>query len=158
MQNTNMSQGRECCGGVRAVMFVTILSVVCGGCRGDSSADGTIAPARSNGDVSVPAPLDLRGCPENHVAGVGGADKAPRLVRRVEPDYGKEPTVTGIIIVETVITRSGEVCAARVLRGIHPELDAAALLAIVQWQFVPAKKDGKPVQALFNISVPVRAP
>ena len=98
---------------------------------------------------------DLTRCPESHAAGVGGADEAPVVLTRVEPDFGKAAGVKGIIIIETVIARSGDVCAIRVLRGVTPAADAAALAAVQQWRFIPAKKAGQPVQAVFNISVPV---
>ena len=95
---------------------------------------------------------DLSQCPEEGLARVGGADEAPVLVQRVEPDFGVD-AVKGIVIIETVITRTGTVCAARVLRGLTPEIDAAAIKAVRQWRFVPAKKLGQPVQAVYNITV-----
>ena len=77
------------------------------------------------------------------------------LLQRVQPDF-RGDRVKGMIIIETVIARSGDVCAARVLRGLAPSMDAKALAAVRRWKFTPAKKAGQPVQAIFNITVPVR--
>jgi TonB family protein len=99
----------------------------------------------------------LRGCPDEPIARVGGADQAPVLIRRVEPDFGNAPAIQGIVIVETIVTRDGTVCAARVLRGLDPAIDAAALKAVRQWRFVPAQKNGKPVQAAYSLTVAVRS-
>lgn len=101
--------------------------------------------------------IDFSACPDKSIARVGGADEAPVVVHRVEPDFTGIP-VTGIVIVETVIARSGDVCAARVLRGIHAEADARALAAVRQWRFVPAKKQKQPVQAAFTLTIRVTPP
>jgi len=107
---------------------------------------------------SVETRPDLSQCPDDFVAGVGGADQAPVLVHRVDPDFRGRPGVRGVVILETVIARSGDVCGVRVLRGLDPALDAAAIAAVRQWKFTPAKKRGEPVQAVFNLTVSVPAP
>jgi len=101
---------------------------------------------------------DLSQCPDDFVAGVGGADQAPVLVHRADPNFSGGARVAGVVILEAVITRSGDVCAARVLRGLDPAVDAAAMAAVRQWKFTPAKKRGAPVQAVFNLTVRVPPP
>jgi TonB family protein len=101
---------------------------------------------------------DLSQCPDDFVAGVGGADEAPVVIRRVDPTFSSDARVRGVVILETVIARSGDVCAVRVLRGIDPTVDAAAMAAVRQWKFIPARKGGAPVQAVFNLTVAVPPP
>lgn len=91
------------------------------------------------------------GCPDPHIARVGGADTAPVLLHRVDP-IAHSP-VRGGVIVEAIIDRQGVVCSAVVLRSVQPDLDAAALAAVRQWRFVPAQLRGQPVQAAYNITV-----
>ena len=112
------------------------------------SACDRVEPSRAQSPV-------LSNCPDQYVAGVGGADEAPVLVRRVDPIFERDAPA-GVVIIETVITRAGDVCAARVLRGLNAAVDETALAAVRQWKFVPAKKQGRPVQAVFNLTVAVR--
>lgn len=95
-------------------------------------------------------------CTDPTIARVGGADEAPVVVRRVEPAFSalaKGKAVQGIVIVEAIIDRNGRVCSTAVLRSLGPEIDAAVMEAVNQWEFIPAKKKGEPVQSAFAISV-----
>jgi TonB family protein len=112
---------------------------------------GREGPSPTALDPNLPE-TDLTNCVEKRVARVGGADTAPVVVSRIEPRFPPDAPA-GVLIVETVITRAGEVCAARVLRGLSAAADDAALTAVRQWQFVPAKKMGQPVQAAYNIAL-----
>ena len=119
------------------------------------------ASCRGNPPVvrSFPAgELDLSQCPDDFVARVGGADQAPVVLHRVDPKFSSGGRVGGAVILEAVISRSGDVCSARVLRGVDPAADAAAMAAVRQWRFTPAKKRGAPVQAAFNLTVAVPPP
>ena len=126
--------------------FAVAMLVVMIGCR--QADERPVAPLENLPEI------DLTGCEEKLVARVGGADQAPVIVKRVDPAYPTDAP-RGIVIVETVITRSGDICAARVLRGLDAATDQAALRAVRRWKFVPAKKKGQPVQAAFNISMVV---
>lgn len=86
---------------------------------------------------------------------MGGHDLTPpQLVTRVEPRWPKrEPR--GIIILATVITAEGHVCAAHVVRGLDPELDRAAQAAVRQWRFTPVRIGGRARAAFYNVTVPV---
>jgi TonB family protein len=113
-----------------------------------------VEPSRAQRlDASLPE-IDFSNCPDRRLARVGGADEAPVVIRRVEPAFGPDAP-RGIVIIETVITRGGDVCAARVLRGLNAAVDEAALAAVRQWKFVPAKKSGQPVQASFSLTIRV---
>lgn len=89
---------------------------------------------------------------------VGHDITPPRLLSRVEPVWPESARhLRGIVIIETVITAEGTVCAARVLRTFEgPEGDKvgeAALAAVRQWRFEPARLRGKPHPVFFSVTV-----
>jgi TonB family protein len=87
---------------------------------------------------------------------VGGDVKAPIVVSRVEPAYSEEARkarVSGIVIVEAMIDKEGNVTDVNVLKPLPFGLDQAAIDAVKQWKFKPAMKDGQPVDVAFNLTV-----
>jgi TonB family protein len=90
---------------------------------------------------------------------VGGAVKAPKILRRVEPTYpveARQARVSGIVIIEALIDRTGAVSDAVVLKPLPFGLGDEAVKAVRQWQFEPATVDGQPVDVLFNLTVNFR--
>ena len=81
--------------------------------------------------------------------GVGHDVEPPKLIQRVDPHL----ETRGIVIIQTVLTDKGEVCAAQILRGLDPQSDRAALEAVKQWRFTPAKLNGQPRYAFFALTV-----
>ncbi|HEV7240827.1 MAG TPA: energy transducer TonB [Thermoanaerobaculia bacterium] len=90
---------------------------------------------------------------------VGGNVRAPVAVKRVDPVYtevARKARVEGIVIIEAVIDRQGNVTEARVLKGLPFGLDLAALNAIRQWKFQPGTLNGQPVPVYYNLTVNFR--
>lgn len=86
---------------------------------------------------------------------VGGDVKPPQKVRHVNPVYppiAQSARVQGIVIIEAMISPSGDVQSARVLRGV-PLLDEAALQAVSGWKFTPTLLNGTPVPVLMTVTV-----
>ena len=112
----------------------------------------------------APAPLAVRPadrwwvqtCGDVRPLGVGHDVQPPKLLHRVEPQFRVPPPTRGMIIIETVLTDRGDVCAARVLRGLTPDMDDQALAAVRQWRFTPVMLNGQPRPAFFNVTVSVR--
>ena len=74
-------------------------------------------------------------------SGCIGGIEAPDKVVNVVPTYpavARAARVEGVVILEAVIDESGNVTSARVLRG-DPLLAPAALDAVQQWKFKPAR-------------------
>jgi TonB family protein len=96
------------------------------------------------------------GCPPDPIGLVGCCREAPRLKSRVDAPYhsiARARRLHGIAILELIIDPHGDVCAARVLRGLDKEFDRAALAAVKQWKFSPAiSHAGKPVTVAFNVT------
>ncbi|MFP5245985.1 MAG: energy transducer TonB, partial [Thermoanaerobaculia bacterium] len=85
-----------------------------------------------------------------------GNVKAPVIVTRVEPQYtevARKARVKGIVIIEAVIDRQGNVTEARVLKPLPMGLDTQALNAIRQWKFKPGTLNGQPVPVYYNLTV-----
>ena len=90
---------------------------------------------------------------------VGGNVKAPVAVKRVDPVYtevARRARIEGIVIVEAVIDRQGNVTNVRVLKSLPFGLDMAALNAIKQWKFTPGTLNGQPVPVYYNLTVNFR--
>jgi TonB family protein len=87
---------------------------------------------------------------------VGGDVLPPEVVARVWPDYSTLPRpmrVSGVPIVEAVISRRGEVTQVRMIKATNPHLDAAIMEALKQWKFRPATRNGHPVAVRFIMTV-----
>jgi protein TonB len=84
--------------------------------------------------------------------------RAPQKVAHVAPDYpsiARAARVQGIVILEATIDAGGDVTAARVLRSV-PMLDDAALQAVRQWKFTPARLNGQPIPVVMTVTVDFR--
>lgn len=79
----------------------------------------------------------------------------PVVVEKVDPVYpegARAERVTGMVIVETVVTSDGSVEDVRVLESPDERLSAAAVAAVRQWRFKPALCDGTPVGVYYNLT------
>jgi periplasmic protein TonB len=87
---------------------------------------------------------------------VGGNVKAPVIVTRVDPVYteiARRARIQGIVIIEAVIDRNGNVTEARILKALPMGLDQSALNAVKQWKFRPGTLNGNPVPVYYNLTV-----
>ena len=87
---------------------------------------------------------------------IGGEVKEPKEVSRVQPQYpeaARKARLQGIVILEAIITKSGSVDSVRVLRGLNPLLDTAAMQAVSRWRYEPATFNGRPVPVYLTVTV-----
>jgi periplasmic protein TonB len=87
---------------------------------------------------------------------VGGNVLPPEAITRVEPlytDVARKAHVQGVVIIETIIDRNGNVTDARVLKGLPLGLEQSALDAIKRWKFHPGTFGGQPVPVIFRLTV-----
>ena len=139
------------------VRFVCVFAVVVAALTGMACREGET--------TRVPAPPPAPGrvleerwwaaeCPPPMPHQVGRSITPPRVVTRVEPVWPQG--ARGIVIVATVITTEGRVCAARVVK-IAPELgiemEQRALTAVRQWRFEPATRNGAPISVVYHLSL-----
>ncbi len=85
-----------------------------------------------------------------------GAVVKPTIIEKVQPTYPTQCQQTGVegrVIVECLITSQGEVRGATAVKSPSSELGDAAVLAVSQWKFAPATRDGVPTEAVVRIPV-----
>src|SRR5438067_1008605 len=105
-----------------------------------------------------------------HVAIIGGVVAAglyvkqkPEVIvkpivatKRVDPQYtevARKARIEGMVILEAIIDKEGNVTDVRVLKGLPMGLDQAALDAVKRWKFTPGTLNGQPVPVIFNLTV-----
>ena len=87
---------------------------------------------------------------------VGGDVKAPVIVNRAEPNYteaARKARVSGIVIVEAIIDKNGNVNEVKVVKGLPLGLAEEAANAVRKWKFRPGTHNGRPVATIFNLTV-----
>jgi len=87
---------------------------------------------------------------------VGGDVKAPIVTRRVQPNYtevARKGRIQGIVIVEAIIDKDGNVDHVKVLKGLPMGLSEEAESAVKKWKFRPGTLGGQPVDVIFNLTV-----
>ncbi len=80
----------------------------------------------------------------------------PRVIYRVQPEYTQAAIgarTQGVVILQLQIDTEGRVAAVTVLRGLPFGLTENAVRAAEQWRFEPFMVNGRPVPALFQLSV-----
>lgn len=113
--------------------------------QGDTSG-GLLAPP------PPPPPAPER--PPEPVRLHAGID-APRKVKNVTPVYpalARSAGAQGVVIIEAVIDAQGDVVSTKVLRSV-PLLDQAAMDAVRQWSYTPARLNGQPVPVVVTVTV-----
>ncbi len=107
-------------------------------------AVGILAAASLGATAQNPPPLR-----------VGGDVREPKKIKDVRPVYppeAKAAGVQGLVILEIVIDTKGTVRQTQILRSV-PLLDAAAVEAVVQWEYVPTLMNGEPIELLMTVTV-----
>jgi TonB family protein len=69
------------------------------------------------------------------------------------PESAKQEKVTGTVDLQLLIDATGQIQDIKVLSSPDPRLSESALAAAKQWNFEPARLNGKPVAAFVTISV-----
>lgn len=86
---------------------------------------------------------------------VGGNIRPPTKTRDVKPVYppdAQQARISGVVIMEVLVTTAGEVADPCVLRSVAG-LDQAAMDAVTQWRFEPVLLNGRPVPVIMTVTV-----
>ena len=84
-----------------------------------------------------------------------GSLNAPKLVRKVNPEYpelARETRLSAFIILEVTVDTSGRVRDVTVLRG-QPIFDDAAVAAVRQWIYQPLLQNGVPTEFVVSVTL-----
>lgn len=90
---------------------------------------------------------------------VGGDVTRPDKISGPNPQYteiARKARIQGVVIVEAIIDKNGNVTNVRVLKPLPMGLDQAAVDAVENWKFKPATLNGKPVDVYYNLTVNFR--
>lgn len=82
--------------------------------------------------------------------------KPPRLVKSVNPVYpaeAKEKNLEGMVVINARMDTQGNVSDVMVLKSSDEIFNAAAIEAVKGWKYEPMVIDGKPVDAVFTVSI-----
>ncbi len=106
------------------------------------------------------------GVPNGSPEGLGSAEEGPIVVagevtspvlkHKLEPEYpeiARRARLEGQVILAAVISASGKVVEVTVVRSSNPLFDEAAIEAVEQWEYEPARQRGRPVAVFFTIDV-----
>ena len=124
---------------------------VVGGTLG-GQVGGTGTGTEGNGTGGDAAPKEVPSGPVR----VGGDVKAPIITNRVQPEYtetARKARVSGVVVVEAIINKSGEVEQVHVIKGLPMGLSDKAEEAVKQWHFKPGTMGGQPVEVIFDLTV-----
>ena len=120
-----------------AFILIAAVSVLCSG-QSQKSADE---------DASQP---------EEPVYDLGPGVTPPRVIKQVNPKYSESSRgvrVTGSITIGVIVSSQSAPKDPHVIRGIDDEVDRAAVEALKQWRFAPARKEGKAVAVRVVIEI-----
>lgn len=135
--------------------------------RGAPAGPSGAAPAGPPppGPSVLPAPPPATGAPvvAGRVFELTGVDERPQVVREVPPVYPADALarrLEDVVIVKALVAEDGRVADVQVLRRSQksPAFEAAAIEAVRQWVFTPARRKGQAVACWFNVGVPFQLP
>ena len=87
---------------------------------------------------------------------VTGDVQKPVKISDVQPQYteiARKARIQGVVILQTIINKEGNITDVKVLKGLPMGLAEAAVSAVEQWKYQPATLNGKPVAVYFNLTV-----
>ena len=96
---------------------------------------------------------DAKSVPSGSTSGevfqIGGGVSSPTTLHTVAAQYSqeaREAEYEGTVVLAFEVWEDGRAYNIRVLRGLGMGLDEKAVEALLQWEFSPGQKDGKPVR------------
>ncbi|MGA8810160.1 MAG: TonB family protein [Thermoanaerobaculia bacterium] len=116
---------------------------------------GTVG-GTGTGEGDKPAPPPAPETKDEGPLRVGGDVKAPVATARVKPDYtdaARKAHINGVVIVEAIVNKQGEVEQVKVLKGLPMGLSEQAVEAVKKWHFRPGTLNGEPVEVIFSLTV-----
>jgi protein TonB len=102
--------------------------------------------------IATPRPEVETPTPESTAEDV--PPRARTMTRPIYPPAALRAGVGGTVLLRVLVADTGAPLQVEVVQGIRPDLEAAAIGAVVHWTFEPAMKNGRPVRAWTNVAVP----
>ena len=89
---------------------------------------------------------------------MSAVDEKPKLINEIKPVYpeiARQSMVQGTVVIQALIDEEGQVYIEKVIQSV-PMLDQAAIDAVRQWKYSPAKLNGEPVKVHADITITFR--
>jgi TonB family protein len=84
----------------------------------------------------------------------------PKIRKQFVPDYPEGARafgVSGVLTVEVRLDQKGVLSAPRIVKALPaPTLSYVVIDALRKWKFDPARRNGEPIEVIFNLSVNYR--
>jgi TonB family protein len=80
----------------------------------------------------------------------------PRLSEVASAEYtpeARKKKIEGSVTLMIVVDKKGDVTDAKVVKGLGYGLDENAILAVKEWKYKPAEKDGEPIAVKMEVTV-----
>lgn len=80
----------------------------------------------------------------------------PRLREVANPEYtpeARKKKIEGAVTLAIVVDTKGDVADAKVVKGLGHGLDENAVIAVKEWKYAPAEKDGEPIAVKMEVTV-----
>jgi len=140
-------------GAVGATVLAASASIGEGNAIGNpwSSDDGKTDAENKKGETKTDAKLETW-----NYDGECSEITHPEAIEKVNPTYppeAREARITGRVILRSIISDEGMVEELEVVESPDELLTTAAVDAVKQWRFEPAKCDGEPVGVYYNLTV-----
>ncbi len=116
---------------------------------------GSLAAHSFQPDLCQAAP-ESGSSPTLAIYSENSVDNAARIIHRVAPEYptlAKRLKEEGVVTVEFLVTKNGEVTSLRVIETPSSRLAEATLEALKQWRFSPALVAEQPVVQRTKIGI-----
>src|SRR5262249_31867068 len=87
---------------------------------------------------------------------IGGNVQVARLIRQPRPVYPqelKDKGIAGVVKINAIISKTGDILNPVVINTVDPALAQAALDAVRQWQYTPTLLNGRPVEVTTTIDI-----
>jgi TonB family protein len=128
-----------------------------------SDAPPPAATSASPGPTSPWARAHVRGGIHTVTAAgaLGELVTKPAKIASPPPEYPKgalHSCQSGVVVIESILDKTGKVSNFHVLQSLSPLLDLAALQAMHQWRFEPARLADKPVAVFYSLTISFKAP
>jgi TonB family protein len=118
----------------------------------DRVSAGNVAEIRRKANES----LCTESAPNASPGAIGGNIRPPRKLLDVRPRYPEHLSTAGlggVVVLDAVIDRNGDVSEVSVVRSPSPDLELSAIEAVRQWQFTSTVLNCEPIDVKMKVTV-----
>jgi TonB family protein len=107
-------------------------------------------------EAERPAGVAPQPAPAPGPANKGGQIEMPKLLKMVPPAYPPDSKAAGLegsVVLQLVITMEGSPVSMKVISSPAGDMSQAAMDAVKNWKWVPAKLNGEPVEVVSDVTI-----